>query len=281
MHDTPKPPVDQDPPHYIVTPTPSLAFRYFGVCPRSQTLVVYSLSHQAEVLFALPCKTWACPVCSRQKIKQLALMVQAAAPNRLLTLTVDPSLYLSPLQAWQRTRKCVPLLIRKLRLKFGSIEYLRVTEVTKNGWPHYHLLVRSGYLPHAVVKRYWSDLTGAKIVDLRQVKKSFSAYMYLVKYLSKLHQLEWTERHVSLSRGFAPKQNWQPDVAIETAEPDFIREHPAYVIMERYEGCLLTRLSKNAHLISPRGSRPAPLRATSEEHLARLSQANPLDPRGA
>lgn len=249
MHSNPKPPPDQVLHEYLVTPTPSLAFRYLGVCPRSQSLVAYSLTYGATVLFALPCRTWSCRVCAETKIKALAVTVQLAAPNRLLTLTVDPSLYSSRREAWEKTRKCVPLLIRRLRKNFGEIEYLRVTEVTKAGWPHYHLLLRSGFLPHSVVKAYWSQLTGARIVDLRQVTKTFSAYKYLVKYLSKLHQLEWTERHVSMSRAFAPKQKWRPDVELNTAEPEFIRDHPAYVLLERYQGLRIQRISANAHLV--------------------------------
>lgn len=257
MQYTPKPPPDQVPQEYIVTATPALAFRYLGVCPRSQTLVAYSITYQSDVLFALPCRTWSCRVCAEIKIKALAVAVQLAAPNRLLTLTVDPSLYLSRKEAWEKTRKCVPVLIRRLRKKFGEIEYLRVTEVTKNGWPHYHLLVRSSFLPHSVVKAYWSELTGARIVDLRQVTRSFSAYKYLVKYLSKLHKLEWTERHVSTSRGFAPKTKWQPQVQLNTAEPEFIRSHPAYVLMERYPGLRIQRISPNGHLIHRNDQVPA------------------------
>lgn len=257
MDYTPKPPPDQVPDTYLVTPTPALAFRYLGVCPHSQTLIAYSLTFQATVLFALPCRTWSCRVCAETKIKAMAIAVQLAAPNRLLTLTVDPALYLSRKEAWEKTRKCVPILIRRLRKKFGEIEYLRVTEVTKAGWPHYHLLVRSSFLPHSVVKAYWSELTGARIVDLRQVTKSFSAYKYLVKYLSKLHKLEWTERHVSMSRGFAPKKKWEPEIELNTAEPEFIRSHPAYVIMERYDGLRLQRIGKNAHLVLRRGD-PVP-----------------------
>jgi hypothetical protein len=112
-------------------------------------------------------------------------------------------------------------------VKYGEVEYLRVTEVTKKGWPHYHLLLRSGFLPHKVVKTLWAELTGATIVDLRQVKKSFSAYQYLVKYLSKLHRLEWTERHVSVSKNFAPKVEWAPDNPIELApRPHFATVAP-------------------------------------------------------
>ena len=205
MHRMPPEPKTEVPHEYLVTNRIADSYSYLGVCPRSQTLLSYSLTHSATVLFVLPCGTWSCRVCAEAKIKKLAHAVQAAQPNRLLTLTVNPALYESRKDAWEKTRKLVPILIRTLRKRFGSIEYLRVTEVTSAGWPHYHLLVRSDYLPQQVVKNEWSKLTGATIVDLRKVTRSWSAYKYLVKYLSKLHRLEWTNRHVSLSKNFVPK----------------------------------------------------------------------------
>jgi hypothetical protein len=119
-------------------------------------------------------------------------------------LTVDNSLYDSPRQAFDRTRGFVPELMRALRGRFGEVEYLRVTEVTVKGFPHYHLLIRSGYLPHQVVKNLWNKYTGASIVDIRPVTNKFGAYNYLAKYLTKMHHLEWTERHVSYSKSFFP-----------------------------------------------------------------------------
>ncbi len=256
MHHTAKPPRPQPIPDYVITPTASLAYRFFDTCPRAQTLLAYSITHQAQILYALPCRTWSCRMCAEDKIKQLACHVVFAAPNRLLTLTVNPSLYSTPREAWEQTRKQVPILIRRLRDKFGSIEYLRVTEVTKQGWPHYHLLVRSGFLPHSVVKKYWSEQTGASIVDLRQVKKTFSAYTYLMKYLSKLHRLEWTERHVSMSKNFRQDKAHDKSPKFETAEPDLIRQHPANFVREQYNGYTLNRLSKNAYLLFPSASTP-------------------------
>ena len=141
MKSIPEPPDCQVPQSYLVGSVSSPAFAYFGVCPYAQTMSAYSLTHRTQVLFCLPCKRWSCRVCAEQKIKKLAHSVRAARPNRLLTLTVDPSLYVSPRHAWEETRKCVPILIRNLRKRFGEVEYLRVTEVTQNGWPHYHLLV--------------------------------------------------------------------------------------------------------------------------------------------
>ena len=247
----PPPPTREVENEFLIRPATSSSAMHLATCPRAQTLQAYSLTFGCECLLTLPCKTWSCRVCSVQKIKVLSLAVQSAKPNRLLTLTIDPSLHISPAEAWKATRKKVPLLVRKLRLRFGAVEYLRVTEVTKKGWPHYHLLVRSGYLPHTVVKNIWLEMTGAKIVDLRQVTKSFSAYKYLVKYLSKLHKLEWTERHVSLSRGFAPKSVYAPEVSLELAEKCFVNEHPSSVLSRCYAGHWAKRLTANVYLITP------------------------------
>ncbi len=252
MNYLPPEPVYQAPPEYLVGKTTAEAFDYLSVCPYAQTLTAYSLTHYTKILFVLPCRRWSCRVCSAAKIQRLAGTVRLAKPNRLLTLTVDPSLYVTPAEAWGKTRRKVPILIRGLRKRFGEVEYLRVTEVTKKGWPHFHLLVRSAFLPQPVVKSEWRSLTGAKIVDLRKVNRSFSAYTYLVKYLSKLHKLEWTERHVSLSRGFAPPVEDKGKNTIEYQEPDFHNFHPSNYLAERHVGDTVVRLSPHAHLIYSR-----------------------------
>lgn len=251
MKHLPSPPPAITPTEYLVQPKIADAYRYLGVCPRSQTMISFSLTHNAPILFILPCGTWSCRVCAEVKIKKLSHGVMRAEPNRLLTLTVNPALYASRKEAWEQTRKQVPILIRQLRKRFGDIEYLRVTEVTAAGWPHYHLLVRSGFLPQPVVKRMWAELTGAYIVDLRQVTKSWSAYKYLVKYLSKLHRLEWTNRHVSVSKNFIPKEESDDYEPIEHDEGEFINEHPAAVVTDRFAHHCLKRLSNNAHLVVP------------------------------
>jgi hypothetical protein len=132
------------------------------------------------------------------------MWTKLACPNKLLTLTVDPKLHDNPELAWITTAPKVPELIRALRKRFGKVEYLRVVEETKGGWPHYHCMVRADYLPQPVIRQLWSDLTGAVIVDIRQVAQFFNSFQYLVKYLTKLHRVDWTERHVTYSRSFFP-----------------------------------------------------------------------------
>jgi hypothetical protein len=92
------------------------------------------------------------------------------------------------------------------------------------------------------VKSEWNRLTGAQIVDLRQVHKSFGAFVYLVKYLTKMHKLEWTERHVSYSRSFFPAQdpNKKTSSTFLTTRRDHI--HPHDLLTNSFEGQTLTQI---------------------------------------
>lgn len=197
-----------------------------NVCLTAQTLLARVIGGDASLLIGLGCKTWHCRFCAAAKIRKLSWLTGKAAPNRLLTLTVNNKLYASPRHAFDATRALVPELIRELRTRFGEVEYLRVTEVTKAGFPHYHLLVRSGYLPHAVVKTLWEKHTGATIVDLRPVTQTFGAYNYLTKYLTKMHRLDWTERHVSYSKGFFPKNAIDPPPPSTLGDFQRVKLHP-------------------------------------------------------
>jgi len=232
-----------DLPPPLLIKSPAATRKWLNTCPHAQTLLALSPGVVGHVIVILPCKQWSCPYCSRRKIAQLSAKTRDAKPNRLMTLTVDPKLYDSPRDAFDKTRTRVPELIRSLRKRFGELEYLRVTELTRRGFPHYHLLLRSAYLPHAVVKSEWNRLTGALIVDLRQVKESFAAYTYLLKYLSKLHKIEWTERHVSYSKRFFPKTDPPPPCQYELIEPEVVSLHPATVLQESFSGCMITRLT--------------------------------------
>lgn len=246
---TTKPAPPPPPNRYIVQPVNVPAYQFLGCCPKSQTYVAYSAKMRCTIIFPLPCNQWSCRYCAQNKTKRLAYRVSEAAPNRLLTLTVDPKLYVSPREAFDATRAKVPILARKLRLRFGEFEYIRVTEATARGWPHYHLLVRSKYIPHQVVKKLWQELTGAQIVDLRQVNRDFRCYTYLLKYLSKMHELEWTARHVSTTRSFFPKEDpWEPE-DLDLAEGTFHNQHPANFLVENYQGKEVIRFQERSFLV--------------------------------
>ncbi len=226
--------------HMATEAAPNLAFTD---CWNSQTLECYSSVFERTVWMALRCNQWACKPCARRKISLLARRVNDAKPNRLLTLTIDPSLWPDPRAAFDGTRRLVSELIRALRKQFGEIEYLRVTELTSRGWPHYHLLVRSPYIPHAVVKRLWNQLTGAIIVDLQPVRNKFQCYTYLVKYLSKMHRLEWTNRHVSFSKQFFPPTEPLEENPYGLKDKVIMEARPGKYLFAAYRNCIFIELA--------------------------------------
>jgi hypothetical protein len=195
------------------------------------TLVKNSLTNKYAIV-GITCKRWGCPECAREKTRDLANWVKLAAPNKLLTLTVNPKCHDNPELAWLSTAPLVPELIRALRKRFGPIEYLRVCELHQSGWPHYHCMLRSDFLPRLVVKKIWQELTGAEIVDIREVSRFFNSFQYLVKYLTKLRRIDWTDRHVTYSRRFFPvsitkttePSEWRPIQSIPQNPLEYLTE---------------------------------------------------------
>ncbi len=232
MNCTAPPPVKQAAQQPFLIQSRDSLSRLFQGCDHAQTMTAYSEELLADVIIPLPCGQWSCRYCAEKKIRKLAVKTRQAKPSRMLTLTVDPKLWTDPRAAFDGTRRMVSELIKRLRTRFGEVEYLRVTELTKQGWPHYHLLLRSTYIPQPVVKDMWAELTGAKIVDLRKVKKTWQAYTYLVKYLSKLHQIEWTERHVSYSKGFFPPDEKDERPGLGLTACAIHKQHPVTYCLE-------------------------------------------------
>lgn len=244
-HSTPPTPETQPVLNLLLAASPNYLWAFLNTCPHAQTLTGRDTLTGQELIIPLPCKQWACRWCAAQKIRVLSVRTRDARPTRMLTLTVDPKLWPNPRAAFDGTRRKIADLITYLRDKFGELEYLRVTELTAHGWPHYHFLIRSAYLPHALVKAKWAELTGATIVDIRQVRKSFAAYTYLVKYLSKLHRIEWTERHVSYSRNFFPPAEPYERQPIDFHEPTIVSQHPYNYILERLPHAVLRKISSS------------------------------------
>jgi hypothetical protein len=77
-------------------------------------------------------------------------------------------------------------LFTRLRKLFGSIEYAAFLEETKRGWPHWHVLVRSNYIPQHKIANIWQDLTGAFVVDVRRIQDPDRTAAYVTKYVTKL-----------------------------------------------------------------------------------------------
>lgn len=245
---------------YLIENTDDYHNRFNG-CPNAQTYSAFNDDLIGEHVLALSCRRWSCRYCAERRIRQLAVRTREAKPNRLLTLTIDPRLHSSPRDAFDATRRTLPILFAELRRLYGEVEYLRVTELTQNGWPHYHALLRSDYIPHRVVQEIWNRLTGATIVDIRQVKRTFSAYTYLVKYLAKLHKIEWTERHLSYSRKFFPPNPDPHPERFRWLGGRVYRTSPQHYMLQAAEHYEVVQLS-DSHWLIPNVEPPDP------EHLS-------------
>lgn len=166
----------------------------------------------------------------------MACRCEAAKPERFITLTVDPKRYTDPRAAYDHTRRKLADFSKLVKKKAGTFAYFRVLEVTKNGWPHYHLLARCPFIPQDWISRTWGGLTGATIVDVRRVEKNANVFKYVLKYLCKQTYIPWTTRRVSWSRDFFPP----PEDHTGRQNPFVNRrrhpKHPADLIQANYHG---------------------------------------------
>lgn len=195
---------DQEQPVYLVTNDYASLRKWLNCCPKADTLSAYSMTLERRVFLQLRCKQWDCPHCGPRRIAHLTAKCVEAKPNKFVTLTVNNSLYESPREAYDKTRKHVTTLTRTIRQELGSWEYMRVLEVTRKGFPHYHLIARGPFVDQMWLSARWQLLTGAKIVDIRRIKKQVDAARYIMKYLYKQKYIPWTNRRVSWTRGFFP-----------------------------------------------------------------------------
>lgn len=240
---------------------------HFKFCPSASTLVAYSKVLQTDVICQIKCKRWGCSHCGPRRIISLALRCKTAAPNRLITLTVDTKLYLSPREAYDKTRRMVTQLAVRMRRRYKEFEYIRILEVTKKGWPHYHLLVRSPYLPHQIIKDTWAELTGATIVDVRQMKKDNNIYFYVLKYLAKQKVIPWTNRRVSWSRKFFAKNSKPKGQPLKLQDRDLRSDHPAEVIFLKWNGQFIYQFNRDVYIHSADNfSAEEAMRKYNEEH---------------
>lgn len=238
---------------YLV-PHPS-TWKNHTCCPWATSILVIDPETEELKLCPVTCKRWGCEWCAVRKIKKLAYLTNGASPSRMMTLTIDPALYESPKDAWEQTTDKIPELVRLLRAEPVrawkeakkskrpsainrpepmEFEYLKVTELHKSGWPHWHLLCRCPFIPRQWLTDAWASLTGATRVDLKKIASTFSSFRYLVKYLTKLHRIDWTDRHVSYSQHFFKDEDKEKMLYPEQTIEERTDEHPWMYLSRRY-----------------------------------------------
>lgn len=239
-------PAANKPPRYLV-PHPS-TFKNYQCCPWATSRIVRDVETGRPLLCPVTCKRWGCSYCAPRKIRKLAFLTNNAKPNRWIRLGVQPANYATPEEAWRDTSPKVPELCRKLKKLVGECEYLRVAEIHNGttryselevpakalGFPHYHAMIRSAYIPQKTLSDLWGKLTGAPVVWIAKIDQSFSSFRYLTKYLTKLHRLEWTDRHVSYSKHFFREEDLEKLAFPERDLIETSEKHPWKLLADRY-----------------------------------------------
>lgn len=154
--------------------------------------------------FQTRCNQWTCSGCGPLRTRQLCRRLATGLPNRFITLTCGSPQGRNPETVWNETRRQVPELIRTIRKEAGPIEYARVLEVHKSGYPHFHLIARGPWIDQAQLARWWVKLTDAYIVDIRAVRPKDNVAQYLGKYLTKQLVVPFTNRRCTASKGYFP-----------------------------------------------------------------------------
>lgn len=226
-------------------------------CPTASTLTAKELETGRDAILMIPCRRWGCKYCGQRKAFQLACRCEVAKPDRFITLTVDPKHWATPRDAYDGTRRKLSDFAKEIRKLRGRFEYLRVLEVTKKGWPHYHFLAHCDYIPQSTLSKIWASLTGAVIVDVRRVEQKTNVFRYVLKYLCKQAYVPWTSRRVSWSKNFFPKPEEK-----EARQNPFINRtrnilHPADVMANRYAGQTIVELRPGVWVVEGSEDRSA------------------------
>lgn len=167
-------------------------------------LVYQTVDERARVIVA-NCKQWGCPRCTPYLIRNLRSEARAGRPETFVTLTSNPAMGANPADRAQRMTRGWKLLVKRIKRSFPSLDfaYLAVTEQTKNGEPHMHILLRAPFIPQDWLSKQWQELTGAFIVDIRRVKDQHSVARYVAKYLAK-QPTRWNRQ-----KRFFRSNNWR------------------------------------------------------------------------
>lgn len=132
----------------------------------------------------VPCKRWDCDreTCAPAKAKYYYALLcnglgvagggnEAANTAQLMTLTTDPKKWGSRAEAWEAMGRTWQKMRQRIRYHYGAFEFACVTEATKAGWPHLHVIVRglgnveAGWREEVVDAGEWRAMTEADVKE--------------------------------------------------------------------------------------------------------------------
>lgn len=154
------------------------------------------------------CRAWSCETCAPARRAKCEIHARQGRPNKFFTLTSNPKRGASPIERRKLMGEAFPLLMRRWERRTGEKpEFNVIVEETKNGEPHFHVLMRAKYVHWVWLSKWWRELTGAKVVDIRAVKGTRGAARYISKYIGKgLHKFGTYKRYWSSRKWLLPPE---------------------------------------------------------------------------
>lgn len=133
------------------------------------------------------CRAWSCPDCGPRRKREFEALVYAGEPTKFLTLTIKRTADGHPVDACTLLLKGWNSLLKRLKRLHGksNVQFVWVIEGTKAGWPHLHIALRMPFTHYKLLGKWWQEITGSKIVDIRRPHTPQQMAQYLSKYLSK------------------------------------------------------------------------------------------------
>lgn len=191
-------------------------------CPHGSLVAYHDLAARVVPSF---CQRWVCVRCGPWKARVLAERIGQTPANRLITFTTRYLPGGNPVAELDLQNRAWRLIWKRIKRRQGprAKGYVKVIELTKNGWPHLHVAVDCGYVEQKQLSSWWRELTGSPVVDIRAIHSTRSLSKYLAKYLTKsMDGLPGRRRYSATWR-------WLPARTETPLEPDEIPPEWSYL----------------------------------------------------
>jgi len=160
----------------------------------------------------LTCKSWNCEYCAPKRLRRLIAQVCSGTPHKFITLTVSPDVCDSPEERHALLAHSWKIIVKRMRRLFpnAEVEYFSVTEATKNGEPHLHIVGRFPFLRQEIYSQWMQELANSPIVWIERVEGVRKIANYLAKYIGKEPAKFGNAKRYFYSGKYLPEDDYQP-----------------------------------------------------------------------
>ena len=221
------------------------------LCVNSASVTAYDRFTRQPTYFASRCRKYSCEFCGPIERFILAKRITKAEPNRLITLTCRHED--GPLIQYDRMKKLFQRFVADIRKK-QPFEFMKVLELCKDGYPHFHLLARTPFIEQSTVSELWYRHTKADIVDIR--KCHGRSIGYVTKYITKAFTQHEEWKSMSVRQRIGTSHKFYKDTEVQAQQYisfEHCREHPWTYVPEHFGTTLtLERIRKGTYAIVDR-----------------------------